>query len=281
MAPEIIAAIVGGAASVAGAGAQAASASAANRRAYKWSKKFYDYQNQVNQTQYSPAMNMERLRQAGINPHEVSGSPGSGLSAQGNMSVPEYQNPVDPLAKTIPLAVQQAFNMYQQKKALENQSELVKSQVERNTAEAAKTNYQVANILPWTSQFEKNRRNIPLYQMAAYGLKNQLMMQEISMFSMQKQKFQLALDLLQLQKQYQEDYYRYRNESVKWQSKDWLNKAGISALDLKNYQNFGIRPNDPFYARFATNAVDKASEPGFFGRLWNGFKNWWENPFNN
>ena len=280
MDPVTISAIIGGAAALGSGAISAGSAAMANRRAYKWSKKYFDYQNQYNLMNYSPAQNMERLRQAGINPHEVSGSPGSGMSMQGSMSVPDYQNPVDPLAKSLPAAVEQAFNMYTQRKNLENQSELVKSQIERNTAEAAKTNYQVANILPHEAAFARNKRVIPLYQAQAYGLQARKMMQDISLFSMQKQKFQLGLDLLQLQKQYQNEYYKYRNKSVKNQASKYGADAAMGWLDVHNYQEYGIRPNDPFYARFAGNVVDAASKPGFLKRAWEGFKDWWNNPFN-
>jgi len=271
MVPEVAAALIGGAASLGAGAISGASAAMANRRAFKWSKKYFDYQNQYNLLNYSPAANMQRLRDAGINPHEVSGSPGSGTSMQGSMSVPDYQNPVDPLANSLPAAMQQAFEIYKQKKMLDNNTDLVKSQIQKNTAEAAKTNYQVANIMPFQSEYEKNRQKIPLYQIGAYKLQNQKLMNEISMFSMQKEKYQLGLDLLKLEKQYQEEYYKYRNMSVKYQAFGHKYDSGMKKLDLHNYQSFGIRPQDPYYMRIGTNIVDTVKSKGLKG-AWNDFK---------
>lgn len=261
-------ALVGGAASLGAGAISAGSAAMANRRAYKWSKKYFDYQNEYNLLNYSPAANMERLRAAGLNPHDASGALGSGGSMQGSMSVPDYQNPVDPIAKSLPAAFQQAFEIYKQKKLVDNNTDLVKSQIEKNTADAARTNYQVAHILPFESEFAKNRQKIPLYQLGAYKLQNQKLMNDISLFSMQKQKYQLGLDLLKLQKQYQEDYYKYRNESVKYQAKLHKADAGIRGLDLLNYQKTGLRPQDPYYMRIGLNAVDTIKNKGLRG-LWN------------
>lgn len=276
--PEVAAALIGGLSSVAASGASAAAAATANRRAFKWSKKYFNYQNEYNLTHYSPAANMQRLRDAGINPHEVAGSPGSGVSLQGSMSVPDYQNPVDPLAKSLPQAIEQAFDIYARKKAIDNQTELTKSQIQKNTADAAMKNYQTANILPHEAVFAKNRSSLPLYQAQAYGLQARKMMQDISLFSMQKQKFQLALDLMEIEKEYQEEYYKYRNQSVKYQAQNYKNQANISALDYKNYVSSGLRPQDPYYARIVGNTVDHVQKKGIKG-LWQNFKDWWENPF--
>lgn len=269
----ILTAIIGAAGAVAGAGLSAAGASAANRRAYKWSKKFFDYQNEYNLANYSPAMNMERLREAGINPHELAGSPGSGLSAQGSMSVPEYQNPIDPIGKSIPAAIQTAINLYTQSQQLKNSTDLVKSQIERNEAETNKTNYQVANIMPHESEFAKNKSVLPLYQAQAYGLQAQKLMQDLSLFSMTKQKYQLALDLMEIEKKYADEYHKYRNESVKWDYMIKKSESGIRALDLKNYTQFGLRPQDPYYYRAGANIVDQVKNKGFKG-LWQDIKDW-------
>ena len=267
----IASALIGAAGPAAGGLFGAGSAALSNRRQYKWSRKFFDYQNAYNQMMYSPAMNMQRYRAAGINPHEVAGGGNSGTSISGNMSVPDYQNPIDPIANSVPAAIEQAMSMYFQKKQLENNQSLVDSQVEKNRAEANKTNYQVANILPYTAQFEKNRQNIPLYQMQAYGLQAQKLMQDISLFGMQRQKYQLALDMMEIERKYMEEYHKYRNESVKWDSRYKRAQAGISGLDFKNYQNTGLRPQDPYYMRIVGNTVEHAKDKG----LWQTIKDWW------
>lgn len=269
----MLTALIGAAGTIAGAGISAGSAAASNRRAYKWSKKYFDYQNEYNMANYSPAMNMERLRQAGINPHELAGSPGSGMSAQGSMSVHEYQNPLDPVGKALPAAIDTAINMYIQRQQLQNSTNLVKSQIERNEAEANKTNYQIANILPHESVFAKNKSVLPLYQAQAYGLQAQKLMQDLSLFSMTKQKYQLALDLMEIEKKYADEYHKYRNDSVKWDSKIKQSESGIRALDLKNYTQFGLRPQDPYYYRAGANVLEQVKEKGFKG-LWEDIKDW-------
>lgn len=263
----VLAAIIGGAASLAGAGATAASTALSNRRQYKWSKEFFNYQQQYNQEHYSPAVSMQRLRDAGINPHEVAGTPGSGMSMQGSISTPQYQSPIAGLSDQMQAAIGTALNVYQTKKSLQNQTDLIQSQINKNVADAAKTNFQTQNILPLERDYQANRVKMPLYQIGTMKLQQQKMLNEISMFSMQKQKFQLALDLMQLEKDYQEEYYKYRNQSVKYDAMTKKSESGMRALDLKNYQSFGIRPQDPYYARFAANVTDRVSNSNSrFGR---------------
>lgn len=266
----ILAAIIGGAASLAGAGASAASTALSNRRQYKWSKEFFNYQNQYNQTHYSPAANMELLRQAGINPHEIAGTPGSGMSMQGSISTPQYQSPIAGLSDQMQAAIGTALNVYQTRKSLQNQTDLIQSQINKNVADAAKTNFQTANILPLERDYQFNRVKMPLYQIGSMKLQQQKMLNEISMFSMQKQKFQLALDLMDLERQYAGEYYRYRNQSVKNDALIKQSEYGIRSLDLKNYQAFGIRPQDPYYARIGANITDRVAKSDTrFGRWLN------------
>ena len=251
----VLSAIIGGAASLASAGTSAASAALANRNQYKWTKEMFNYQNEYNQQHYNPAANMELLRQAGINPHEVAGTPGSGMSMQGSISTPQYQSPLAGSAQAMQQAVGMALQAYQTKKSLQNQTDLVQSQVAKNNAEAAKTNFQVDNLLPVELEYQKNRVKIPLYQIGMLKLQQQQALNEISLFSMQKQKYQLALDLMELEKQYAGEYYKWRNESVKYDSQIKKSESGIRGLDLQNYQDFGLRPQDPYYTRIGANIV--------------------------
>lgn len=266
-----LSAIISGAAAVGSSAIGAGSAALANRKSFKWSKKFFDYQNEYNQTHYSPAQNMALLQQAGINPHEVAGTPGSGMSMQGNMSVPQYQSPLDGAKESVLQAMQYGLNLYAQKRSIDNQSDLVQSQIAKNTADAAKTNYQVAHILPFESEFAKNRQKIPLYQLGTLKLQQQKMLNEISLFSMQKQKYQLALDLMELEKEYAGEYYRYRNQKVKHDASIAGSEAGIRSLDFTNYRDFGLRPQDPYYVRMGANVVSSLENPSnnsFWSRLY-------------
>lgn len=271
-----IAAIGSVAAALAGAGASMGGTAIANRNAYKWSKEFFDYQQQYNLEYYNPAANMERLRQAGINPHEVAGTPGSGMSMQGSINVPQYQSPLAGTAEIMQRAVGQAMGIYAQKKAIDNQTDLIQSQIAKNTADAAKTNYQVQNLLPVELDYQRNRSRLPLYQIGALKLQQQKMLNELSLFSMQKQKYQLALDLMQLEKQYQGQYYQWRNKSVMYDAKIKDAEAGIRGLDLRNYQDFGIRPQDPYYTRIAANVLEGLmhgdTSLGKFLKKWINFK---------
>lgn len=61
---------------------------------------------------------MERLRAAGINPHEVSGTPGSGMSISGGIDTPKYQSPLAGAPEAMNNALQLALNAYQVKRTL-------------------------------------------------------------------------------------------------------------------------------------------------------------------
>lgn len=255
-----IAAIIGGVSTAATAGIQGTSAALQNRNAYKWSKKFFEYQNQYNLAHYSPELNMERLRAAGISPHEAVGSASQGLSMQGTPQVPEYQSPLAGGADALARGVQTALNFYAQKKGIDNQTDLIQSQIQKNTADAAKTNYQTQNLLPIEMQYQSNRAKIPLYQIGVMKLQQQKMLNEISLFSMQKQKYQLGIDLMQLEKQYHQMADKWRANSIQYDAKTKKSEAGIRALDFNNYQNFGLRPQDPYYTRIAANVLDRVGE---------------------
>lgn len=270
IAEGVLTALIGAAGAAGAAGLNAASTAIANRKSYKWSKEFFDYQNQYNLKNYSPAANMERLRAAGINPHEVSGTPGSGMSISGGIDTPKYQSPLAGAPEAMNNALQLALNAYQVKKNTQNQTDLVQSQIAKNNADAARTNYQVQNLMPVELEYQKNRTKIPLYQLGTMKLQQQKMLNEISLFSMQKQKYQLGLDLMEIEKEFAREYNRWRNESVKWQSKSHKAQAGISGLDLKNYQAFGLRPQDPYYMRIAGNVTDRVAHSNTrFGRWLN------------
>ena len=281
MAPEIIASIIGAAGSVAGAGASAASAAMANRRAYKWSKKYYQFQNEYNLENYSPALQMQRLRDAGINPHEANGTLSS---PSGSMSVPEYQNPIDPNA--IPNAVSTAYNMYLQKKSIDNATsntvasvDAAKAQADRNRAETAKTQYYTSMIQPWEAVGAKHKSTLAFYQAKNANLTSSKLLNEISLLGLTKQKYQLGLDLLNIEKQYADQWWQSRISSVKADAANKWQQNKMGAIDLKNYQDLGIRPNDPYYLRIGKNIIDDAiGNPssssgglkGWLKRMWTG-----------
>lgn len=257
----VLSAIIGGSASLAGAGIGAAGAAMANRRAYNWSKRYYTWQNQFNLQHYSPAMQMEYLRQAGLNPHQVNGSPSQPV---GNMTA-DYQNPVD--GNALPNAVLTAFNMYQQNRALQNSTAQTASDVElkrANTAkaeaDAARINYYNSMIQPWEAIGAKHKSEILNYNVGRAKLENQRLLNDISMFSLQKQKYQVALDLMEIEKKYADEYHRLRNKSVGADAKIKEAEAGYRGLDLHNYQTYGIRPQDPYYLRLGTNIIDNIAD---------------------
>lgn len=279
MGEETIAAIIGAAGSLTAAGVQAGSAAMANRRAYKWSKKYFDYQNQYNLENYSPAMQMQRLRDAGINPHEASGTLSS---PSGSMSVPDYQNPIDPNA--IPNALSAAWNMYLQKRGIENATSDTAANIKLKEANADKANQDAARIAYYNSYIQPHEAVIAGNKAAAsYSmpeaarLQNDKLFNEISVLGMQKQKYQLAIDLMEIEKEFAREYYQYRNESVKWDSKTKQSEAGIRSLDLHNYQSSGIRPQDPYWLRIGKNISDAAEDEGGFGQMiMKGLKRWFK-----
>lgn len=262
----VLSAIIGGASSLAGAGINAASNAIANRRAYTWSKRYYTWQNQFNIQHYSPAMQMERLREAGLNPHQVNGAPNQ---AVGNMTA-DYQNPVD--GNALPNAVLTAFNMYQQKRALENSTaeaasdvELKRANTAKAEADAARINYYNSQIQPWEAVGAKHKSQILNYNVGRAKLENQRLLNEISMFSLQKQKYQTALDLMEIERKYAEEYHRQRNLSVAADARIKSAEAGIRGLDLHNYQTYGLRPQDPYYLRLGSNIIDNIADNTSFG----------------
>lgn len=265
----VLSAIIGAAGSLAGSAVSAGSAAMRNRRAYKWSKKYYEFQNQYNLEHYSPALQMQRLRDAGINPHEASGTLNS---PAGSMSVPDYQNPID--ANAIPNAVSTAWNMYLQKRGIENATsdtaaniKLKEANADKATQDAARIAYYNSQIQPWEAVSAKNKSEISKYGVGNAKLQNQKLFNEISLFSMQKQKYQLALDLLEIERQYADEYARYRNESVRNDSRIKASEAGIRALDFHNYQTYGLRPQDPYYLRVGSNIFDGVKNKGLKGFL--------------
>lgn len=269
MVPEIAAALIGGAASLAGAGISAGSTAMANRRSYKWSKKYFDYQNEQNLALYSPAQQMQRMAEAGLNPHLVTGAQNG---AVGSMPTGAYQNPVD--GNALPNALLTAWQLYQQKQQQDNQNtqtqsdvQLKRASADKAEAEAAKTKYYNSVIQPWEAVSAEHKSNILKYNVGKAELENQKLLQDISLFSLKKQKYQTALDLLEIEKQYADEYYKWRNESVKSDASIKSSEAGIRGLDLHNYQTYGLRPQDPYYYRLGTNAIENLSEGTKFGKF--------------
>lgn len=271
MAPEIISAIVGAAGSVAGAGLGAAGTAIANKKSYTYSKKYFDYQNWYNQTYYSPAMQMARLQQAGLNPHLVSGDLNSSV---GSMTG-QYQNPID--GNALPNALLTAFNMYQQQKALQNQTSstdadvaLKQANASRAAADTARINYYNTMIQPWEASTAQHRSSVMNYNVGLAKLRSQKLLNDISLFSMQKQKYQLGLDLLEIEKKYADEYQKWRVKSVQADSRIKSAEAGIRGLDLHNYQTYGLRPQDPYYYRLGANVLENiAGRSKFSRRIYN------------
>lgn len=262
MAPEIVAAIIGGSASLLGSGINAGSTAMSNRRSYKWSRKYFDYQNQQNLALYSPAQQMQRMTEAGLNPHLVTGAQNG---AVGSMPTGVYQNPVD--GNALPNALLTAWQLYQQKQQQDNQNtqtqsdvQLKRASADKAEAEAAKTKYYNSMIQPWEAVSAKNKSDILKYNVGKAKLENQKLLNDISLFSLQKQKYQTALDLLEIERQYASEYHRWRNDSVKADSLIKRSEAGIRDLDLHNYQTYGLRPQDPYYYRLGTNIMENVTD---------------------
>lgn len=266
-----LAAIIGGSASLAGAGIGAAGTAIGNKQSFKYSKKLFDYQNWYNQTYYSPAMQMARLQQAGLNPHLVNGDLSSSV---GSMSG-QYQNPID--GSALPNALLTAYNMYQQQKQLENQTSSVDADValkqanaSKAAADTARINYYNSMIQPWEALSAKHKSSVLNYNVGLAKLKSQKLLNDISLFSMQKQKYQLGLDLLEIERKYADEYQKSRNASVRADARIKSAEAGIRGLDLHNYQTYGLRPQDPYYYRLGANAMENIARRSKLGqRLYN------------
>lgn len=265
MAPEIAAALISAGGSAAAAGINAGSGALRNRLSYKWTKRMYDYQNSINLRDYSPAAVMQRYRDAGLNPNLVAGTSVGSNSSQGSMSA-DYQSPIDRLGGDLSSGVQAAISTYMAKKNLDNATaanqaliELQKAQRDKTMNDSNRIAYYNSSIQPWEAETSKYKSQIAHGQVGVVAQQEKKLMQEIGLLGMQKQKYQLGIDMMELEKQYADLYYRSRARSVANDATLKGHQAGIAGLDLKNYQLYGIRPQDPFYARLGANLVNAAT----------------------
>lgn len=121
----VLAAIISGSAAIGSAGLAATGTAIANKKSFKYSKQFADYQNQIalsnwnRQNEYNtPTAQMERYASAGLNPALIYGQGNNGNAGsipQPQVSTPEWKNPFEKF--NLQVAANSAIQSYYDTKA--------------------------------------------------------------------------------------------------------------------------------------------------------------------
>lgn len=226
---EAQAAIISAGIGAAGAAANTAISATNSRRAYKWGKKMYEFQNEYNLENFSPAKQMERLKAAGLNPHLYAG--GDNVSPAGSMPSTGFEVPsidFQNVANQILNYSLQRANLDNQTKQVNSDVALKQSSTELNQSRKVAQDYTNQNILP--QQYQYNARKILD------------MDQQISLFDTRKKLLESQAAYAAANALYAPSYFQFRNDKVKYDSL-------FREREYDDYMNFDLRPNDPFYAR--------------------------------
>lgn len=211
----------------------------------------------------SPTAQMERLKQAGLNPNLVYGGGATTLSAH-SPSVPvakvEGQKPIDlDLLGTI----QAAQNM-----SIAKQNNILTTN--KTNAEILNLQQQNSNL---KSQDEVNRAN------AAYIAQQQFKsMAELKNLNLDFKQKQLNNDLMESSMEFRKKYFQLENlemqekiKNMKLQSTGLGYKNETDKYNLDRLQTYGTTSNAPWYVNTGTNIlkniVDKTEKGSFFNNL--------------
>lgn len=232
---EAVAGIISAGIGAAGAAGSAAIGSTANRRAYKWSKKYYDWQNQYNLQNYSPQKQMERLTAAGLNPHLVTGD---SINPSGQMATPTGEMPGIDLTSV----AQQILNYSIAKQQSDNQTNATNADVDLKQSQKIAQDYQNEFLLP--QQFQKTAKSITQ------------MDQEIQLFDTRKKLLESQYEYQQLANKIKKDESQFSWKKYKYTADKIEADAGFRQLEYDDYLNYNVRPNDPFWWRQAAPVAD-------------------------
>ncbi len=173
---EPVSALIAGGAALLGTGANVYAGGRMNKKTREWSEKMYERQKNDNidfwntqNTYNSPAAQMQRLKDANLNPHLAYGN-GSVANTGGSISSPHYSTP-DQKAPTIdlPAVVQGYFNVKQQAANINNtqkQGDILALEAEKKSLE----NGALAELLGYKKEYENSKRkneNLKTYALAA------------------------------------------------------------------------------------------------------------------
>lgn len=173
--PITTAALITGGAALAGQGTNAMVQGKLNKKTREWNEKMYGRQREdaladwARSNEYnSPLAQMQRLREAGLNPHLVYGGGANAVSQPVRSTDVKGWNPQAP-AFDLGQIAQQYFGVQQQEQALKNaeaQLRLINSQIDKTDAETTKTltgnRYLADEILSRIQQRNVTTENVQL-----------------------------------------------------------------------------------------------------------------------
>lgn len=201
----------------------------------------------------SPTAQMERLKQAGLNPNLVYGGGATTLSAH---------SPSVPVAK---VEGQKPFNldllgMLQTAQSMRIAKDVSDVGINKTNAEILNLAQQNANL---KSQDEVNKAN------AAYLAQQQLKsMAELKNLNLDFKQKQLNNDLMESSMSFRKKYFELQNmemqekiNQLKTQTQGLGYKNETDAYNLDKLKTFGTPSNAPWYVNTATNVI-KNAEPG-------------------
>lgn len=208
----------------------------------------------------SPTAQMERLRQAGLNPNLVYGGGATTLSAH-SPSVPvakvEGHKPID----------FDLLGMLQTAQSMRIAKDVSDAGISKTMAEILNLQQQNANL---KSQDEVNRAN------AAYLAQQQLKsMAELKNLNLDFKQKQLNNDLMESSMSFRKKYFELQNmemqekinnlklqsNNLKLQSKGLGYQNATDKFNLERLQTYGVSPNAPWYVSTGANVI-KNAEPG-------------------
>lgn len=274
MDPVTTAALISGGAQLIGSGTNAAIQGRMNRKTREFSEKMYGVQRQDAltdwnaQNQYNhPAQQMQRLREAGLNPHLVYGKGADNTAAMVRSSSNQSYSPIAPRMDTN--IVGDTFNRYYQLKKQQADTDQVQALTKVAQQETLLKAAQTANTIQGTAtnkfQLESSQKLLDGI-ISKQALENQTLSQNLSLNLQRNEREQLAnssnvaltmqkiLTEQAARKKYDPEIQLLRQNLENHKTQNELNK-----LDLQ-WRNMGITPHDPFYFRLMGDFIKGGSD---------------------
>lgn len=197
-----------------------------------------------------PENQMQRLRDAGLNPMLMQGG---GVSGNVAGEIPKYQAPVADYRQNIPLT--ETLSMYNRFKTDAAQRDMIKEQTDYYKNKAitegfASANMQLRNLRDKLDYRKASTLEQNFYDVAKLNLEN--LQQELLMRKSNLQKNALHMDLLGRQSvlaDYQAEHLKGRIDLLPMQGQLMAEQISHGRFD-NELRAQGINPNDPFIMRF-------------------------------
>lgn len=269
--PGIEGALIGAGASLLGSGIDAIAQIGQNKKAREHQEYMYDKNNAYN----TPAMQMQRFKAAGLNPHLIYGQGNSG-----NSTVPPLTTQEAPKSHFAEITQNYVANRTQQAQVDNMAKALQVMEADKTLKEA-----QTVNTLTQSAQTEQQReQSAVLFDTVQSQAKANLGVttQNLETGLIQQQKLKAEIDnVLQntsISKTNQssilqtivESKARVRNLAKDGRLKDA--ETELKRLEL-NLRKLGVNPNDPAWMRIVTQNV---ADPSLWEKLKQGVKKLWQ-----